>query len=264
MFNWTLLCLLIAICIPGILSLMPTTQTIYASLKQTLPAKKKLPSKNIFIILSIIQTFILIIIASAFGTAVNHNLHLHAPFLEALSHHQSGWLALQSQLLPSCIAGIGGAAIFLSAYYFIARPRLDAQTVKCMESLRLSAGICARIFYGGIVEEVLCRWGLMAFFVWLGALLFGEPSPAIMWAAILISGLLFGIGHLPSYLAFGCKKTPAFITTAITLNLWASIIFGWLFWHDGLGSAIIAHMLFHITWYPIDLFIARTNATKNT
>jgi hypothetical protein len=39
----------------------------------------------------------------------------------------------------------------------------------------------------------------------------------------------------------------------IGLNLWASLIFGWLFWQVGLEAAMMAHMLFHLVWWPFDL-----------
>lgn len=256
MFEWTLLFILIVLCMPGILFLIPTTKIIYKSIKGRLPAGKKIPSENGFIIISIIQTLVLVAIAAAFGIAVRYKTNLHAPFLEALANNQRLWSALQPQIIPSFIVGAGGAIIFLLAYYFIFRPRLDKKTVYCMESLRKSVGIWGRIFYGGIVEEVLCRWGLMAFFVWIGTLLFGAPSSLITWIAIIFSGLLFGLAHLPGYLSFGCEKTSIFISSVIGLNLWASIIFGWLFWHYGLCAAILAHALFHIVWYPFDYYFS--------
>lgn len=256
MFDWKLLFILIMLCMPGILFLAPTTRSIYKSIKERIPAGKKIPSENRFIIISIIQTLVLVAIAAAFGIAVSYKTNLHAPFLEALASNQRLGGALQPQIIPSFIVGLGGAIIFLLAYYFVFRPRLDKKTVQCMENLRKSVGFWGRIFYGGIVEEVLCRWGLMAFFVWIGALLFGSPSSLIIWIAIIISGLLFGLAHLPGYLSFGCEKTSAFITSVIGLNLWASIIFGWLFWQYGLCAAIIAHALFHIVWYPFDYYLS--------
>ncbi len=261
MFNWALFFILIGLCTPGILFIIPVTKNIYKFIKQSLPTGKKLPSEKIFIIISIIQSLILISIAAAFGTAVSNKTNLHAPFLEALVSGKNFWDALQPQILPSLIVGTGGAIIFLIAYYGICRPRLDKKTIRCMEDLRMASGIWGRVFYGGVVEEVLCRWGLMMFFVWIGALLLGGPYPFILWAAILISGLLFGLGHLPAYLSFGCEKTPSFIISMLGLNLWASIIFGWLFWHYGLCAAIIAHALFHIIWYPFDLYFADKNKT---
>ncbi|MDR3476599.1 MAG: CPBP family intramembrane metalloprotease [Gammaproteobacteria bacterium] len=231
------------------------TKNIYKFIKVSLPTAKKLPSRKLFIIISTVQTLILISLAAAFGVAASNQTNLHAPFLEALVSGKIAWDALQPQILPSLVVGIAGAVIFLMVYYGVCRPRLDKKTIQCMESLRMSSGIWGRVLYGGIVEEVLSRWGLMMFFVWVGTF-FGGPSPFILWAAIIISGLLFGLGHLPAYLSFGCKKTPAFMISMLGLNLWASIIFGWLFWHYGLCAAMIAHALFHLVWYPFDVYFA--------
>ena len=41
--------------------------------------------------------------------------------------------------------------------------------------------------------------------------------------------------------------------TMIALNLWGSILFGWLFWQYGLLAAMVAHALFHLVWLPFDL-----------
>jgi membrane protease YdiL (CAAX protease family) len=259
MFNWSLFFILIGLCIPGVLFIIPVTRNIYKFIKQGLPTAKKLPSEKIFIMISTIQTLILISISAAFGTSVSNKTNLHAPFFESLVSGQNAWNALQPQILPSLIVGTVGAVIFLIIYYGVCRPRLDKNTVQCMENLRMSSGILSRVFYGGVVEEVLSRWGLMMFFVWIGTLLLGAQPPFILWAAIVISGLLFGLGHLPAYLSFGCAKTPNFIISMLSLNLWASIIFGWLFWHYGLCAAIIAHAVFHIVWYPFDLYFANKN-----
>jgi len=43
------------------------------------------------------------------------------------------------------------------------------------------------------------------------------------------------------------------IAAMISLNLWAALIFDWLFWQYGLLSAILAHMIFHLVWLPFDL-----------
>lgn len=257
MLDWRLFFILTSLCIPGILFIIPTTKNIYISLKESHVSNMKYLSKNKFIIVSTTQTLTLVIIATLFGTAVNHKINLQAPFLEGLASGQIIWDNLRYQIFPALSVGIGGALIFLIAYYFIFMPFLDKKTIRCMRDLRMSVGIWGRVFYGGIVEEVLCRWGLMAFFVWIGALLLGSPTDLVLWAAIFISGLFFGLAHLPGYLLFGCKKTTSFIATVIILNLWASIIFGWLFWHYGLCSAIIAHVLFHIIWYPFDLYSQR-------
>jgi hypothetical protein len=217
----------------------------------------KVPPVKVITVVGVVQSFVLVLLAAAVGTVVTPSIGVRAPFLESLVAHKDVWCSLQPQLLPSFISGFGGGIIFVSAYYRIFRPRLDEETVVIMERLRMKLGLSGRLLYGGIVEEILTRWGLLSFFVWVGSILSGT-TPAVIWGSIVGSGVLFGLGHLPSYVGAGCRKTPLFIALTISLNLWASLIFGWLFWKYGLTAAMIAHMLFHVVWYPFDVHCART------
>jgi len=178
---------------------------------------------------------------------------LHAPFFEALAAGEPLWNTVEPQIIPSLAVGLGGALVFVAAYYLFSRPELDEQTVSSMEEIRNGIGIWGRVMYGGVVEEVITRWGLLSLLVWLGASRVEYPTPAVVWAAIVISGLLFGLGHLPGYWAGGCKGTPLFIGAMLFLDLWASLVFGWLFRQVGLLAAMMAHALFHVVWLPFDL-----------
>jgi len=252
--SYLLFLILVAICLPGIIVVIPrTVKTLKETIEDKITSEEEKPSKSTLISLSIIQSMGLVIVSSAIGTTLTPRVGLEAPFFQALVSGASALKALQPQILPALLGGIGGSIVFITAYYALFRPRLDNQTVKSMEDLRMGLGAYSRILYGGIVEEVLTRWGLMTFFVWLIALIAGGPNNLVIWIAIIISGILFGLGHLPSYLAAGCRKTSLFLTLMISLNLWAAIIFGWLFWQYGLIAAMLAHMLFHIVWLPFDL-----------
>jgi hypothetical protein len=44
------------------------------------------------------------------------------------------------------------------------------------------------------------------------------------------------------------------------LNLWASLVCGWLFWQYGLWAAMVAHMAFHLVWMPFDITFYRREA----
>ena len=254
MFNWSLFICLVLICIPGILVITPSTvKTIERVARAQMPTGQEMPNRIVVVLASALQTLVLMAIASAVGTALAPRVTLGAPFFEAIVGGQPLWPALAPQLLPALAIGIAGGLIFVAAYYLYFRPRLDAQTVRAMEDLRSALGIWGRLLYGGIAEEVLTRWGLMTLVVWLGALLAGTPSPAVLWVAIVVSGILFGLGHAPSYLAAGCQRSPTFFAAMISLNLWASLIFGWLYWQYGLLAAMMAHALFHLVWWPFDL-----------
>jgi len=68
----------------------------------------------------------------------------------------------------------------------------------------------------------------------------GKPTTIGISLAIIITAILFGIGHLPitgSIIAI----TPLVIARAIVLNGIGAIIFGWLYWKKGLESAMISH-----------------------
>lgn len=253
MFDWALFFVLILACLPGILVSLPRLiQQMEGLAASRLPEGQQLPSRAVLLAATTVQTLLLVAIFAAIGTALAPRVGLEAPFFAGLAAGVFSWTAVQAQLLPALLYGIGGAIVFVAVYYLVMRPRLDEQNLHVSERLRNELGIAARVLYGGVVEEVLTRWGLMTLFVWLGALLVGEPTPLVMWSAIVISGILFGLGHLPSYLAAGCRATPMLITFMLVLNLWASLVFGWLFWQVGLLAAMFGHMLFHLVWWPFD------------
>jgi hypothetical protein len=261
MFNWLLFLSLVLVSVPGLVIAIPT---VMRRLEETAASRmapdRPLPSRQVMVTASLAQSLLLVAAAAAAGTALAPRLGLEAPFFEALVSGRPLWDALKPQLLPALVLGIGGALAIVAAYYLFFRPRLDAGTVRSMEKLRMDLGLWARLLYGGVVEEVLFRWGVLTLFAWLGTLLFGGPSPALMWAVIVGSGVLFGLGHLPSYRLAGCQVTPLFLGLMIILNLWATLICGWLFWKYGLLAAMIAHMLYHLVWMPFDLYFYRRPA----
>jgi hypothetical protein len=256
MFNWPLFLVLVLVCVPGVLVTIPNAIQVTVAAAGSLPAGRTLPSRRTILVASLVQTMLLVVLAAAAGTALAPRVGLAAPFFEALVSGGLVWDAFVSQAFPALPLGVGGALILVAAYYLYFRPRLDERTLRHMEGLRMSLGVWARLLYGGIVEEVMFRWGVMTLLVWIGSLLFGSPTPAVVWTVIVISGVLFGLGHVPSYRAAGCQVTPMFLATAIVLNLWATLLCGWLFWQYGLLAAMLAHMLYHLVWLPFDLHLA--------
>lgn len=265
MFNWKLFLLLVALCFPGILVTVPRSlDAIMRRIDGGMPPGKKLPARPVLLLAASLQSIALVSLFAALGVFTAPRVGFSAPFFEAVIDMKGVWAALRPQLLPTFWLSSVGAGVFLLSYYGYFRPRIDNQTVRCMEGMRHDLGVAARLLYGGIVEEVLTRWGLLTPLVWLGTLLTGKPSPLVVWTAIVVAGVLFGIGHLPSYLAAGCKRTPIFIAAMIWLNLWASLVFGWLYWQVGLAAAMLAHMLFHLFWLPFDHKFSYSNPSIET
>lgn len=98
--------------------------------------------------------------------------------------------------------------------------------------------------YGGIVEELLMRLFLVSLFAWVLGKIFRSKdiikNNYIMWVAIVVAAVIFGLGHLPATATL-TSITPVVITRAIVLNGIGGLVFGWLYWKRGLEYAILAH-----------------------
>ena len=252
MFDWNLFFLLLLVCLPGVLIAARGSMATLERLIASQSVEQKIPPKNVLIAITALQSLFLTAIAAALGTALAGKVGLAAPFFQALAVGDPFWPSFRSQFPWALGMGSLGALIFIGSYYAYFRPRLDSETVRVTEALRAAIGLSGRILYGAVVEEVLVRWGLMSLFVWLLSFFFEPLSSLAYWIAIILSGLLFALGHIPGSLAAGAKKTPMFYAATLFLNGWASLIFGWLFWQHGLLAAILAHALLHLLWYPLE------------
>jgi hypothetical protein len=72
-----------------------------------------------------------------------------------------------------------------------------------------------RLLYGGITEEIFLRFGWMTLIVWVGSKISKQTKPAIDWMEIVLSALLFAIGHLP--VVYHTLEVPS--TTLLTYVL---------------------------------------------
>jgi membrane protease YdiL (CAAX protease family) len=113
-------------------------------------------------------------------------------------------------------------------------------------------------FYGGIGEEILFRLFLMTLLVWIFFKIKKtrdeKPTTVGIWLAIIISAVLFGLGHLPIVSTIAAV-TPLMVAKAIINNGIVGIICGWLYWKKGLESAMIAHFTADIGLHVIASFV---------
>jgi membrane protease YdiL (CAAX protease family) len=90
----------------------------------------------------------------------------------------------------------------------------------------------------------------MSLFVWVlwKVLGRGEESPRAVWfvCGIVLSSLLFGIGHLPVAKMIAGELTVPLVTYVIAANSIFGIAAGFLYWFRGLEASIIAHICAHV------------------
>ncbi|HIK16518.1 MAG TPA: CPBP family intramembrane metalloprotease [Leptolyngbyaceae cyanobacterium M33_DOE_097] len=208
-------------------------------------------------LLSLIQPTLLLTIAVWLGVALAHRVGLSAPVAEAIARGISLKLAMQPQVVPGMVGGLVGGVLLL-AIQLGARFVLPPDFVAKAEALAGNTSFATRILYGGVTEELLLRWGVMTLLVWLGWRIFakghGKPTPSYFVAAIALSSLLFGLGHLPLAFSLGTSVTASVIVYVVIANAVFGFIAGYLYWHKGLESAMLAHMLVHVVLVTAGLF----------
>jgi len=141
------------------------------------------------------------------------------------------------------------AIIVLDIYWF--GPRMPSPTMNFQNPPAWQGFLAS--FEGGITEEVLLRLFLMSLLVWVFTMI--KKGNWAYWVSILLAGLLFGAGHLPTA-AMIWKLTGMVIARTLVLNGLAGLVFGWLYWRYGLESAMVAHFSADIVLHVIAPLIA--------
>jgi len=95
-----------------------------------------------------------------------------------------------------------------------------------------------------VLEEVVFRLLLLSCLVWLLARGWRgdvvEASPMVVWSAILVSSLAFGLAHLPPWISVA-QATPLLVSSVLVLNSMAGIALGRVYWRWGLEAAVVCH-----------------------
>jgi hypothetical protein len=211
-----------------------------------------LPPPALLKLATIIQPAVLMSIAVVIGIWLAPKVGLHAPAAEAFANARSVWPDLKPQIIPGAIAGLlGGVAIV--ATWVVFKPSLPVEFVDRAQEFNTLVPHAVRFLYGGFTEEILLRWGMMSFLVWLLVTILDRkrrpdspPRSIFFVVAILTSAFLFGFGHLPiaSILAGGLTL-PIFLYVIIANSIFG-IIAGFLYWRRGLEAAVIAHISAHL------------------
>jgi len=190
-----------------------------------------------------VQGALVVLLAALLGATVGRKVGLSAPALSALIGDGRVVDAVRPQVLPGLAGGALGAAIITAFHAFAPETIAAARGGAAMP-------LAVRVLYGGITEEIIMRWGVMTLLVWVGWRVLqggaGKPLDGIVWIAIVVSALLFGISHLPA-VAGSVGTMPASAVVYVTGgNAAFGAVAGYLFWRHGLEAAIAAHVLAHV------------------
>lgn len=223
-----------------------------------LPAGTEIPTFTPALkLLSLIQPAIILSVAVLVGVLLASKVGLSSPVAEAAASGGDSVSAFKPQIIPGIVGGLaGGVAIVLIAA--VSKLFLSPEVVRRIGEFGKFLPLPTRLLYGGITEELLLRWGLMTLLVWAAWRLFqkglGRPKPAFFVGAILMSSLVFAIGHLPVAFMLFPEMTLALTVFVIVGNSSFGLIAGYLYWKKGLESAMLAHALTHIVMFTASYF----------
>lgn len=222
-----------------------------------IPAGTEIPPIPVLKLLSLIQQAIILSVAVLVGVVLASKVGLSSPVAEAAASGGDSVSAFKPQIIPGIIGGLaGGVSLILIAA--VLKPFLSPEVLARLGEYGKILPLPTRLLYGGIIEELLLRWGLMTLLVWMAWRLFqkgrGQPKPAFFVSSILVSSLVFAIGHLPIAFMLFPELTLALTLFVIVANSAFGLIAGYLYWKKGLESAMIAHALTHVVMFTASYF----------
>ena len=235
----------------GVASLGPGLRPLIEKQRPNLPPALRDLSDARLIALASIQPAVLVAAAAAVGVALAPPLGFHSHLAAAAAGDEALLEAIAPEV-PLAAAVGAGCGLLVLALDRALRPAMPPELHAFMEQQPRTIGTTiSGLLYGGITEELLMRWGLMTMFVWAGTRVVGnqqgEPDPAVVSAAIALTALLFGAGHLP-VAAKVAPLTAPLVARTLVLNGIFGVATGWLYWQRSLEAAMVAHASGHVVF----------------
>ena len=101
-----------------------------------------------------------------------------------------------------------------------------------------------------LVDELVYRLGMVPLLAWLfaggGRKAEGAPRDRVFWLAIVGAATVYILLHL-GVVTGGREPTLGLAARELALHVSAGSLWGYLFWRNGLPTAIAAHMSAHVT-----------------
>ena len=232
--------ILFALGLSGIASMLTVDVPLPAEMEEIL---KQSYTPTQIRLLILINPSVLLGLAVIVGTILYQKVNLRVPIIEKWVGINKDSLNVAEIIKTGVIGGII-TGVVLVLLVLVLKPMMLAEYEKLTQSVQLT--LVSRFLYGGITEEILLRFGLMTLIVWISSKIFKGERPTAYWLGIVLSALIFAIGHFP--VVYNTIEEPSMILLTYVLagNSVGGLIFGWLYWKKGLESAFIAHMFTHV------------------
>jgi hypothetical protein len=246
-FNWRIFGVLVGLLSLGYVAIIPYSLTLGANSLKTLTPQVPLP---VLIAAQTLQGILLYSILAGIGLFAAGRIGLGTPILRKWIEAHPVRDDVRRIVRPALLVGVVGSLTVLATEAYIFTPLLSRDLAQIGIPMPATLtppawqGLLASL-YGAFDEEVVMRLFLLTVLAWLGSRIWKSgtrrPSPAVLWTANILASVLFGLGHLPATAAAGLPIDSIVIARAVVLNGLLGVGFGWLYFTDGLESAMLAH-----------------------
>lgn len=240
----------------GVAAILPYELAVFDATE--LPPDVDEISTRTFITINFLSKMFLVVGSIFLGMLMMDRTRLGAPILQAIADQEEDLPKISPRwfFLAIGVSFIGSAVIILLDIY-VFMPQISPGDY-IVQAPNWWQGLLA-MFYGGITEELMVRFFVMALIVWLLAVIFrrkaSELPSAFYWIGIFGAALIFGLGHLPATAQLFGGLSGIIVLRALVLNGFLGVWFGYLFYRKGLEYAIIAHMaadlFLHVIFIPL-------------
>lgn len=231
----------------SVLSLLPSLPALLGPLLARTPDAPPLP---LLVALSGVQLTVYVALAVLAGAWAAPRAGFRSRLVDR------DWPALTRDLRAGVIPGllVGATLVLLDR---LSAPLMGDAWAKIAATQERGAAITlSGVLYGGIGEELQMRWALVSVLT-LGlwrtlARRAPHPTPAVLWTAVALVAIVFGVLHLPALATMTPLTAPLIIRTVL-LNALGGLVFGALFIRRSLESAMSAHATTHVAMTLLSL-----------
>lgn len=219
----------------GLAALLVGAPYLAATLGPLLEALPNEASPGKLLAAQLAQLAVMVVLAAGVGAKLAWRVGLRAPALEAWAR---GERAPRIDLLRPLLWGSGAALALLVLFTLVLAPRLPRAIVEAETGPWYLSFLT--LVYGGVLEEILLRWGALTLLLWLALRARMVPAAAF-WIANALAALLFAAGHLGTAALLAGGLTPWLVGYVLGANAALSLLFGWISRRHGLEAAMVAH-----------------------
>jgi hypothetical protein len=145
-----------------------------------------------------------------------------------------------------------GLGLAFGVYMALADATVFRSVVPASQTAIVAGASAMRRFVHFVIpatlDELQFRLVLVSAVTWLLTATFGRRDGCV-WGAIVIVAVLY-LGLHPAYLA-SLQPTRLVVARELFLHVSAGILWGYLYWKQGLAASVAGHVSAHITLQPL-------------